>query len=372
MSNITDEKYRVTSLVNNLGKFTLTELRELLRENQLSDLAYIVISELLEKDFIEISYGETLVFKPETLSFDKKGVMIYKIIPEKRKELEELVAELDKQRWLPDDEGRPQGLSYRVLEQLIEDVVANPETLAEQETEINSYLALAQEEEMANLSSNLRQREISEAYIRVLYGKYLQLKPNWINAILQLLTASQIFNKYKLVSQQRGTEQHASEIFALKYHQAQGSVANHRIRDLLELQEGAEKIKQIISHEENQLYVFFSLVDQSMKEIKEATAKSQLERSAGVISRLASLLSTQLEVLAEQSPIGLRKSVLEPKRFSPTPYTIATPVNRSSPDREINAMYDFNAPLARGNNPISQTKENLFSFDLMAVLSSSV
>ena len=361
MSNIVDEKYKVASLVKALETFTLADLKEMLREDQLSDLAYVEITELLGKEYIEISHEETLVFNPETLDFDKNVVMIYKVVPEKCKALEEFVAVLDKQRWQPDDQGRPQGISYRVLDLLIEDVVAHPETLEEQETEINYYFALAQEEEMSERQTDLRQRDISEAYIRVLYGKYLELKSLWINAILQLLTASQIFDKYNLVSQQRSTEQHACEIFTLKYQQAQESSADQKIRDFLEVQQGVEKIKQIISHEENQLRVFFSLIDKSIKEIKETTAKPLPERESGVIS-LASRFSLQLEMLAEQSPMGLRESELVSKWFSPTPYPITAFANRFSPTVKVEAEYTFATPFARGNNPISQSKGKSCSF----------
>lgn len=174
-----DEKFRMASLIRVSNEFTVADIVNSLEVDQASDTLHIVISELIEKNLLELFERPQLTFDEETLAFGVAMVKVYQLVQERRDEFDQYLEDLNRQRFLPDpDSKKPRGLSYRILEQLVEDIIEHPDTLLEKDALIQLYLASAEAEELSGRQDALQQA-VSEAYLRELYGKYLEVKRNW-------------------------------------------------------------------------------------------------------------------------------------------------------------------------------------------------
>lgn len=192
MNTLIDEMYRIASLIKIATTFTVAYLQEILETPQPPVALYTLIGELLERGLLNVTEQQHLVLRANaTLSIDT--VKRYRLVEGKRDAFEQYYQELEIKRIRPHQDGKPQGLSYRVLEQLIEDVIEHPETLTEKKALIDEYLAAATEDEMFAPDSSPKQKEVSEAYLRELYGSYLQAKREWQPAVQQYLRASLLF-----------------------------------------------------------------------------------------------------------------------------------------------------------------------------------
>lgn len=298
MFEFVDEKYIVASLLIELDVFTFESLREKLRVDQLPLAALAVIDDLLTHNYIEIAEGETLVFNTKTNDFDTKPIVAYEVIPDKREAFREYIEELNKQRFQPDAQGKPQGPHYRVVEQLLEGIAVHPETLQRQETALTAYFELAQQEEVVEQNDS-RQRAVSEAYIRMLYGKFLEIKSLWEDALLQLLTSSHLFGMYELEELQLVTEQQACKILKNQYEQVQKSDNENQLEAFVH---SLSKVENTVPHDEKQLDVFFSLVKLTLKEIQAIREKNQVAPTPIKLSAIsATLIQSQLDQQLQRS-----------------------------------------------------------------------
>lgn len=266
MSDLADEKYSIASLLLANDVFTLESLKEKLRVNQVPAAVLAVLDDLLTQKYIETIEGKALDFNRQTNNFDTRSVIGYRIIQDKREAFRKYVEELDKQRFQPDARGKPRGPHYRALEQLLEDVAIHPENLQQQETILMAYFELVQEDEVAEQTDPV-QRAISEAYIRMLYGKFLEMKLHWEDALAQLLTSSRLFSMHgnEFEELRLATEQQACEILKRQYEHVQ---KNDTIDQLDNFIRAINKLKSIVLHNDKQLIVFFSLAEFTLQEIK--------------------------------------------------------------------------------------------------------
>lgn len=277
MPELADEKYNIASLLMAIDVFTLEGLKEKLRVKQLSSAVLTTIDDLLTREYIRIAEGEALEFNIETSHFDKKPVIAYEVVPDKHEAFRLYIEELNKQRFQPDTQGRPRGPHYRVIEELLDDVIDHPETLAQQETTLEAYFELVQEDEIIE-QANLRQKGISEAYVRMLYGRFMEMKVLWEEALLQLLTASYLFHIHGLEELRIHTQGRACEIFEMQYQLAQNNNRLHAF--VLSIME----IEQTIPHDNMQTFFFFSLAETTLKEI---AAKEQRKQALASVTRIA-------------------------------------------------------------------------------------
>lgn len=195
----TDELYRIASLINVTSTFTETYLQELLGLDECSDEVDMLIGKLVRKGLLSVSDQAEFVFDDTTPEINTVTVHTYQLVADRQDEFEQYLRELRRKRVQPEQDGKPRGLCYRRVEAYIKNVIEKPEafedaaTRAEIDDKVEQYLAAAEAEEIFNPGYQLHQKKVSEAYLRALYGSYLQAKREWQAAVQQYLRAGLLF-----------------------------------------------------------------------------------------------------------------------------------------------------------------------------------
>ena len=357
MPDLLEEKYFVASLLAKLDLFTVEDLKKEARNGQVLDAIDTVIEDLLQRACIAESQHETLVFDPKTLDFSPAMKTVYTVIPGQRPVLDKYVEELQTQHFQPDAQGKPRGPHFRIVEGLLENVLTHPDTLQQEKEALTDYIALAQEEEMSE-QLDPRQREISEAYIRMLYGEFLALQSLWEDAVLQLLTAGQLFRDYVLEDMSRTTEEQACEIFSATftrtYIQATESKAPEQIAALRKIQQAAESIKQCIPHDEQTFVAFFPLVEDCLRKIKAFTRT--VPSSQSVVSPLS-----------EVNSVIARSQLTNPANVGNRVYTYSQNVGNMT-SRVEDHISSIGKNVNERNEAFKQRKEQSLNYTMLHVV----
>lgn len=194
-----DELYRIASLINVTPTFTETYLQELLAVDLCSKELDFLIGKLVRRGLLSVSDQAEFVFDDTAPEINTVTVHKYQLVADRQDEFEQYLRELRRERVQPEQDGKPRGLCYRRVEDYIKNVIKKPEAFEDAETRaeiddrVEQYLAAAEAEEISNPGYQLHQKKVSEAYLRELYGSYLQAKREWLPTVQQYLRAGLLF-----------------------------------------------------------------------------------------------------------------------------------------------------------------------------------
>lgn len=338
MNTLVDKKFYIASLLKTTTTFTVAYLQDILEFDQPPEVLYTLIGELLDRGLLTFTEHSQFVFD-DSSKLSPVKVKKYQLVEERRDEFEQYLSQLREQRLHPEQTGKPRGLCYRVLEDLIEGVIKNPEILEDAETreetntQIEEYLAAAEAEEMSNPNYTSTQSEISEAYLRELYGRYLEEKKQWPDAIDQFVKASQLFATHNLLTQHKYLETHISDLVIVNYRTS----LNEGL--ILEFKQKLDTIRTTIPPINTALQVVSFVVEHIYNDIEQKIKMLRGDRQVQLINNPAFPLG-KVDSLGPLIPI---QKTLQPR----VPYNSLPDPTARIPS--LNATVNLDIPFLLGN-----------------------
>ncbi len=242
MCNLADDKFKAASALEVVPRFCFRDLVEMLGESFSKDAIYAVLGELLELGVLEVQRAN--IAAPDGFSFTT-----YVRAAGTEAALEHYITELNEARTQPDPDGKPRGLSFRLAESLIKSAISTSDRLSDEQRRslfhsIEQYLSLAQQEETGQRDISKPQDLLSEAHLRLLYGKYLYLaSPSmWSSAIAQLLISARIFSQADHPDQSSATEAEACLMLREQYRGRYQQSEKSELGSLLDFAETVERV----------------------------------------------------------------------------------------------------------------------------------